>query len=208
MSSRKNLSNASKTLPKRLLRISEVAQRVGISSSALRAWEALGLVVPQRTESHYRLYTDADVRLLQRAIFLRRARGLNPPAIVHILKKQGVVSAPVDTRHRCRTAIPSFTAPSKALSCHGGTCNRSFRRIPERAGTWPDALLYFDAAPYSSFLQNQYNFAFRDEWRTAKTRSTVATQNSGDLSRRSHGTARLGQHFHGAPSVSDQTWRR
>ncbi len=73
-----------------------MAQRVGISSSALRAWEALGLVVPQRTESRYRLYTDSDVRLLQRAIFLRRARGLNPPAIVHVLKKQGVVSAPAD----------------------------------------------------------------------------------------------------------------
>ena len=96
MSSRKNLSSASKSLPKRLLRISEVAQRVGISSSALRAWEALGLVAPQRTESRYRLYTDSDVRLLQRAIFLRRARGLNPPAIVHVLKKQGVVSAPAD----------------------------------------------------------------------------------------------------------------
>jgi DNA-binding transcriptional MerR regulator/quercetin dioxygenase-like cupin family protein len=96
VSSRKNSSSASKTLPKRLLRISEVAQRVGISSSALRAWEALGLVVPKRTESQYRLYTDADVRLLQRAIFLRRARGLNPPAIVHVLKKQGVVSASTD----------------------------------------------------------------------------------------------------------------
>lgn len=97
MSSRKNLSRVSKTLPPRLLRISEVAQRVGISSSALRAWEALGLVVPQRTQSRYRLYTDADVRLLQRAIFLRRARGLNPPAIVHVLKKQGVVSGPADS---------------------------------------------------------------------------------------------------------------
>jgi DNA-binding transcriptional MerR regulator/quercetin dioxygenase-like cupin family protein len=74
------------------LRISEVARRVGISSSALRAWEALGLVTPQRTASRYRLYTEADVRLLQRAIFLRRARGLNPAAIVHVLKRQGVVS--------------------------------------------------------------------------------------------------------------------
>jgi len=77
----------------RLLRISEVARRVGISSSALRAWEALGLVTPQRTQSRYRLYGESDVRLLQRAIFLRRARGLNPPAIVHVLKRQGVVSS-------------------------------------------------------------------------------------------------------------------
>ena len=78
------------------MRISEVARRVGISSSALRAWEALGLVTPLRTQSRYRLYTEADVRLLQRAIFLRRARGLNPAAIVHVLKRQGVVSSSSD----------------------------------------------------------------------------------------------------------------
>jgi DNA-binding transcriptional MerR regulator/quercetin dioxygenase-like cupin family protein len=93
--------NFSKPLANRasrhLLRISEVARRVGISSSALRAWEALGLVSPQRTESRYRLYAEADVRRLQRAVFLRRARGLNPAAIVHVLKRQGVVSAPAES---------------------------------------------------------------------------------------------------------------
>jgi DNA-binding transcriptional MerR regulator/mannose-6-phosphate isomerase-like protein (cupin superfamily) len=95
VSSRKNLSNESaKHSGHRPLRISEVARRVGISSSALRAWEALGLVTPQRSQSRYRLYTKEDVRLLQRAIYLRRARGLNPAAIVHVLKRQGVVGAP------------------------------------------------------------------------------------------------------------------
>lgn len=97
MSSKKNLSKESAKAGKsRLLRISEVARRVGISSSALRAWEALGLVSPVRTRSRYRLYGESDVRLLQRAIFLRRARGLNPPAIVHVLKRQGVVSPPAE----------------------------------------------------------------------------------------------------------------
>src|SRR6202166_3321015 len=81
----------------RPLRISEVARRVGISSSALRAWEALGLVAPRRTQSRYREYTESDVRMLRRAIFLRRAKGLNPAAIVHVLKRQGVVSAPSET---------------------------------------------------------------------------------------------------------------
>jgi len=98
VSRRKNLSKASAredTEP--LLRISEVARRVGISSSALRAWESLGLVVPQRTRSRYRLYSASDVRLLQRAIFLRRARGLNPAAIVHVLKRQGVVSVSAES---------------------------------------------------------------------------------------------------------------
>lgn len=97
MSSRKNFSSASKSPDAPLLlRISEVARRLGISSSALRAWEALGLVAPRRTESRYRMYSEGDIRLLQRAIFLRRARGLNPAAIVHVLKKQGVVSAPAE----------------------------------------------------------------------------------------------------------------
>jgi DNA-binding transcriptional MerR regulator len=97
VSSRKNLSNESAGRNgNRPLRISEVARRVGISSSALRAWEALGLVTPQRSQSRYRLYSQSDVRLLQRAIFLRRARGLNPAAIVHVLKRRGVVSAPAE----------------------------------------------------------------------------------------------------------------
>jgi DNA-binding transcriptional MerR regulator/uncharacterized cupin superfamily protein len=97
VSSGKNLSSKSRTqLRGRMLRISETARRVGISSSALRAWEVLGLVTPRRTESRYRLYTEADVRLLQRAMFLRRARGLNPAAIVHVLKRQGIVSAPAE----------------------------------------------------------------------------------------------------------------
>jgi DNA-binding transcriptional MerR regulator/mannose-6-phosphate isomerase-like protein (cupin superfamily) len=97
VSSRKNLSKASpKRRPQSLLRISEVARRVKISSSALRAWEQLGLVAPQRTKSRYRLYSEADVRLLQRALFLRRARGLNPAAIVHVLKRQGAVALPAE----------------------------------------------------------------------------------------------------------------
>jgi DNA-binding transcriptional MerR regulator/mannose-6-phosphate isomerase-like protein (cupin superfamily) len=99
VSSRKNLSGeSSQRNERRHLRIGEVARRVGISSSALRAWEALGLVSPQRTQSRYRLYTESDVRRLQRAIFLRRARGLNPAAIVHELKRQGVVSAPAESK--------------------------------------------------------------------------------------------------------------
>jgi DNA-binding transcriptional MerR regulator/uncharacterized cupin superfamily protein len=97
VSRKKNLSIKSAERSARLtLRISEVAQRVGISSSALRSWEALGLVTPKRSKSRYRLYTEADVRLLQRALFLRRARGLNPPAIVHVLKRQGAVTLPAE----------------------------------------------------------------------------------------------------------------
>ncbi|MBI3664432.1 MAG: cupin domain-containing protein [Acidobacteria bacterium] len=76
-----------------VLKIGDVARLVGISASALRTWEKLGLTRPQRTGSRYRLYTQRDLRLLKRAKFLRRVRGLNPPAIVHLLKSQGLLRA-------------------------------------------------------------------------------------------------------------------
>jgi DNA-binding transcriptional MerR regulator/mannose-6-phosphate isomerase-like protein (cupin superfamily) len=95
VSSRNNSSSKSpKRGANRPLRISEVARRVGISSSALRAWETLGLVAPRRTRSRYREYSESDVRILRRAIFLRRDRGLNPAAIVHVLKRQGLTVSP------------------------------------------------------------------------------------------------------------------
>ena len=73
------------------LRIGDVARLVGVSPSAIRGWENLGLTHPQRSESKYRLYTKADVRLLKRARYLRKVRGLNAPAIVQMLKREGAI---------------------------------------------------------------------------------------------------------------------
>lgn len=73
------------------LRISDVARIVGVSPSILRSWENLGLVSPARTRSKYRLYTHADLRLLKRAQFLHRNRRMNIPAVVHLLKTQGLL---------------------------------------------------------------------------------------------------------------------
>lgn len=75
------------------LRISDVARIVGVSASILRSWENLGLVSPARTRSKYRLYTHADVRLLKRAQFLHRNRRMNIPAVVHLLKTQGLLKS-------------------------------------------------------------------------------------------------------------------
>jgi DNA-binding transcriptional MerR regulator/mannose-6-phosphate isomerase-like protein (cupin superfamily) len=77
--------------PHGYLRISDVARLVGVSPSILRSWENLGLIAPARTRSRYRLYTQSDVRLLKRAQQLRRSRGMNAPAIVHMLKTQGLL---------------------------------------------------------------------------------------------------------------------
>jgi len=76
---------------KPFLKISDVAALAGVSSSVIRSWEKLGLIRPQRSASQYRLYTADDVKLLKRAAFLRKVRGLNAPAIVQMLKQEGRV---------------------------------------------------------------------------------------------------------------------
>jgi DNA-binding transcriptional MerR regulator/mannose-6-phosphate isomerase-like protein (cupin superfamily) len=78
------------------LKIGDVARLVGISPSAIRAWERLGLTRPQRTESRYRLYAQDDVRLLKKARYLRKVRGLNAAAIVQMLKREGAIQPVAD----------------------------------------------------------------------------------------------------------------
>ena len=75
------------------LRIGDVSELTGVSASVIRSWERLGIIRPMRTGSQYRLYSRDDVRVLRRARFLSRARGLNGPAIVALLKAQGKLKA-------------------------------------------------------------------------------------------------------------------
>jgi DNA-binding transcriptional MerR regulator/mannose-6-phosphate isomerase-like protein (cupin superfamily) len=77
--------------PKAYLKIGDVARLVGVSPSVIRSWESLGLTRPHRTTSKYRLYTPEDIKLLKRARFLRKVRGLNAPAIAQLLKREGLV---------------------------------------------------------------------------------------------------------------------
>jgi DNA-binding transcriptional MerR regulator/mannose-6-phosphate isomerase-like protein (cupin superfamily) len=78
------------------LKIGDVARKVGVSPSVIRSWESLGLTHPRRTDSKYRLYSAEDVKLLKRARFLRKVRGLNAPAIVQLLKREGRVRPVAD----------------------------------------------------------------------------------------------------------------
>ncbi|MFY9680869.1 MAG: cupin domain-containing protein [Candidatus Sulfotelmatobacter sp.] len=82
--------------PETYLKIGDVARRVGVSPSVIRSWESLGLARPRRTESKYRLYTPNDVKLLKRARFLRKVRGLNAAAIVELLRRERRVSPAAD----------------------------------------------------------------------------------------------------------------
>src|SRR5882724_5241715 len=77
--------------PKPYLKIGDVARLVGVSPSVIRSWESLGLTRPQRTASRYRLYGPEEVKVLKRARFLRKVRGLNALAIVQLLKRDGLL---------------------------------------------------------------------------------------------------------------------
>jgi len=84
------------TFPEPYLKIGDVARKVGVSPSVIRSWENLGLTRPRRSESKYRLYTADDVKLLKRARFLRKVRGLNAAAILQLLKREGRVRPAAD----------------------------------------------------------------------------------------------------------------
>lgn len=88
------------------LKIGDVARQVGVSPSVIRSWENLGLTRPQRTDSKYRLYSADDVKLLKRARFMRKVRGLNAAAIVELLRREG------------RTPQPKDTATGKTIGAH------------------------------------------------------------------------------------------
>jgi DNA-binding transcriptional MerR regulator/quercetin dioxygenase-like cupin family protein len=76
-------------------RIGEAARQAGVSTSALRLWERQGLVTPLRSQSGYRLYSDADLARLLRIRRMRDER-LNAPGILRLLSPQRRPSAGVD----------------------------------------------------------------------------------------------------------------
>jgi DNA-binding transcriptional MerR regulator/mannose-6-phosphate isomerase-like protein (cupin superfamily) len=111
------------------LKIGDVARIVGLSPTVIRMWERLGLTQPKRTASQYRLYSQQDVRLLKRASFLRKARGLNAPAIVQTLKRDGLAESPRDgaaralgarLRHLRTQKRASLAAVAKAVGISVG----------------------------------------------------------------------------------------
>jgi MerR family transcriptional regulator/heat shock protein HspR len=57
--------------------ISVAARLLGVGPSFLRQVEGEGLVCPARTDSNIRLYSDEDLRLLSRIVYLCRSRGVN-----------------------------------------------------------------------------------------------------------------------------------
>ncbi|MBB4188684.1 DNA-binding transcriptional MerR regulator/quercetin dioxygenase-like cupin family protein [Sinorhizobium terangae] len=69
-------------------KVAEAARLAGVSASTLRLWETQGLVVPERSATGHRQYTDADLARLKRISWFRAERGLNPAAIREALEAE------------------------------------------------------------------------------------------------------------------------
>lgn len=80
-----------------MYRIGEASRRVGVSPSALRLWEAQGLVRPTRTEGRYRLYSEADLAHLCDVRRMRQIEQVNAPGIRRMLGE--AVTSAHDHRH-------------------------------------------------------------------------------------------------------------
>ncbi len=70
-------------------KVAEAARLAGVSASTLRLWETQGLVVPERSSTGHRQYSDGDLARLKRISWFRVERGLNPAAIREALEAEG-----------------------------------------------------------------------------------------------------------------------
>ena len=62
-------------------KVSELSAATGVPPATLRLWEQHGLLVPARTPSGYRLYSESDFTRVHQIVRLRSVQGLNLAAI-------------------------------------------------------------------------------------------------------------------------------
>lgn len=78
-------------------RIDEVANKTGLTKRAIRYYEDLNLISPQRTESAYRLYTDEDIEKILRIISLKQSLAFSLAEIKNALELDSEVKKILST---------------------------------------------------------------------------------------------------------------
>ncbi|MGH3050723.1 MAG: MerR family transcriptional regulator [Gaiellaceae bacterium] len=84
-----------------MLRIGEVAERVGVTTRTIRYYEELGLLgcANEREKGAHRLYTEADVARLESLIRLRDLLGLSLDELVELAEAEDARAALRDRWH-------------------------------------------------------------------------------------------------------------
>lgn len=86
----------------KLYKVSEVSGATGVPPATLRLWELHGLIVPSRTPSGYRMYSEDDFARVHQIVRLRSVQGLNLAAI-----KSSLNDSDPDAQESMREDAPS-----------------------------------------------------------------------------------------------------
>ena len=95
--------------------IGEAAEALGVSTKALRHWEALGLITPARTWADHRVFTDAD---LERGAAIALYRGVGVPLaqILQLIDASGATLVSALTHHQEALAARRRTLDAQLAS--------------------------------------------------------------------------------------------
>ena len=88
-----------------------VARLADLHPQTLRHYEALGLVVPQRSRGNIRLYSPRDIERLRKITRLTQELGVNLAGVEIILRLSEQVEAFQAELARIETSIKSAAAP-------------------------------------------------------------------------------------------------
>lgn len=112
------------------LPINEVARRTGLSSRALRFYEARGLVAPLRTGSGRRVFYSGDLERLGRIVLLKQA-GFSLADIGRILDGDGGRDSQLALSRVLQTQLAALEAQQADLQSATDTLRRALSRIDD-----------------------------------------------------------------------------
>jgi DNA-binding transcriptional MerR regulator len=72
-------------MEKRYFKIDEIAAKTGITKRALRYYEEINLIIPERADSGYRIYSDEDLEKINKIKELKESLGFTLKDIKYIL---------------------------------------------------------------------------------------------------------------------------
>ena len=118
------------------MRISELAERVGMPATTLRFYETAGLLSPERTAAGYRVY---DQDAVERLDFIRAAKHLGLPLDeVAELLEVWQSGACVDVKHDLRPRLVARLADAEVRAAQLASFITTLQRAQQRLDSLPD----------------------------------------------------------------------
>jgi MerR family transcriptional regulator, heat shock protein HspR len=89
-------------------RISVIAEMLNIHPQTIRTYEKMGFLKPQRSKGNSRLFSDADVRTIERIQVLTRDLGVNLAGVEIILRMRSRIETMQTEAQRFLTSLCSL----------------------------------------------------------------------------------------------------